>query len=54
MTILEEIKSFFKRPKPQAEAEQPAPTAQATEEKAPAAPEKKAAEPSQQQGSGTT
>jgi hypothetical protein len=39
MTVLEKIKSFFKRPK--AKAEQPKPVAKASEKKLPEAPEKK-------------
>ena len=44
MTVLEKIKSFFKRPKAQSKAEQPKPTVEATEEKATEAAEKKAGE----------
>jgi len=44
MTVLDRIKSFFKRPRAKAKAEPP---------KAPEAPEKKAGEGSQQ-GTGTT
>ncbi len=39
MTVLEKIKSFFKRPK--AKVEQPKPVAKAAEKKLPEAPEKK-------------
>jgi len=44
MTVLEKIKSFFKRPKAQSKAEQPKPTVEAAEEKATEAAEKKAGE----------
>lgn len=50
MTVLENIKSFFKRPKATVKAEQPEPAAKAAEEKPPA---KNADEASQQQGTGT-
>ena len=46
MTVLERIKSFFKRPKAKAEAEHPKPEVKATEEKAPEAGEKRLAKPS--------
>ena len=39
MTVRNKIKSFFRRSKPQAKAEQPTP--KAAEKKAPEAPEKK-------------
>jgi len=51
MTLLEKIKSFFKRPK--AKAEQPKPSAKTAEKKLPKVPEKKACE-SRQQSTGTT
>jgi hypothetical protein len=41
MTVRDKIKSFFRRSKPQAKAEQPTPTPKAAEKKAPEAPEKK-------------
>jgi hypothetical protein len=46
MMVLKKIKSFFKRPKAQARAEQPKPTVEAAEEKATEAAEKKASEAS--------
>jgi hypothetical protein len=42
VTVLEKIKSFFKRPKAKAKAEQPKVAAEAAERKGPEAPEKKA------------
>jgi len=48
MAVLDKIKSFFKRTKPEAKAQQPKPAAKAAGEKAPEAPEKKASESSQQ------
>jgi len=44
MTVLQKIKSFFKRPKAKAEAERPKPEAKAAEEKKPEAGEKKTSE----------
>ena len=44
MTMLEKIKSFFKRPKAEVKAEQPKPTVEAAEKKATEAAEKKASE----------
>ena len=44
MTVLQKIRSFFKRPKAKAKAEEPEPAAKAAEEKA---PEKKEGESSQ-------
>lgn len=52
MTALQKIKSFFKRPKAKAKAEQPK-APEAAEKKVSEPPEKKAGE-SNQQSSGTT
>jgi hypothetical protein len=46
MTMLERIKSFFKRPKAKAKVERPKPGVKATEEKAPEAGEKRLVKPS--------
>ena len=53
MTVLQKIKSFFKRTKPTAKAEEPKPAARPAEEKASEATEKKAGEGGQQ-STGTT
>ena len=42
MTVLDKIKSFFKRPKAETKAEEPKATAEAAEKQPPEAPEKKA------------
>ncbi len=51
MTMLQQIKTFFKRPKTTVKIEQPEPAAKTAEEKP---PEKKAEETVQQQGTSTT
>ena len=42
MTVLDKIKSFFRRPKAETKAEEPKPAMQVAEKGAPEAPEKKA------------
>lgn len=47
MTVLDKMKSFFKRPKPGTKAEQSNPATESTEKKATEAPERKAGEASE-------
>ncbi len=54
MTVLDRIKSFFKRAKPQAKAEEAKPAAKGAEGEAPKAPESKAGGSSEQKGAGAT
>jgi hypothetical protein len=52
MTVLDKIKSFFKRSKPQAKAEEVKPAAKAAEGEAAKAPESKTGGASEQKGAG--
>jgi len=54
MTVLDKIKSFFKRAKPQAKAEEAKPAAKGAEGEVPRAPESKAGGASEQKGAGAT
>ena len=54
MTALDRIKSFFKRAKPQAKAEETKPAAKGAEGEAPRTPESKAGGASEQKGAGAT
>ena len=52
MPVLDRIKTFFKRGKPQAKAEEAKPAAKSAEGEAPKAPESKASGGSEQKGAG--
>jgi len=54
MTVLEKIKTFFKRAKTQTKAEETKPAAKGAEVEAPRAPESKAGGASEQKGAGAT
>ncbi len=52
MTVLDKIKSFFKRSKPQAKAEEAKPAAKGTEGEVAKAPESRAGGAGEQKGAG--
>ena len=54
MAVLDKVKSFFKRPKPQTKAEEAKPAAKGAEGESPKAPESKAGGASEQKDAGGT